>query len=68
MDKLNTNEKRILSKILQETAQEDGWESYEPVISEIMDKLVYVQIEFTFKMEYMIYLPKDLKRLSQKWW
>ena len=39
MDKLNTNEKRILSKILQETTQEDGWESYEPVILEIMDKL-----------------------------
>jgi len=39
MNKLNTNEKRILSKILMETAQEDGWESYGPVIYEIMDKL-----------------------------
>ena len=39
MNKLNKLEKEILSKILFETAQEDGWESWEPVISSIMNKL-----------------------------
>mgnify|MGYP003118433136 FL=1 len=39
MNKLNKLERETLSKILSQTAQEDGWESWEPVISSIMNKL-----------------------------